>query len=105
MKITCLLQGKILREGVNPLFILHFVIGQSVDYVQFGDLQFLTKLGSKDIFGEIGVIFNVPQPFTVRTKRLSQVIRMSHHHFKQMVQPLNEDGRTIISNFVQVWNY
>ncbi|KAK9273784.1 hypothetical protein L1049_018594 [Liquidambar formosana] len=51
--------------------------------------------------GEIGVIFNIPQPFTVRTKRLSQVIRISHHHFKQLVQPLNEDGKTIISNFVQ----
>jgi len=51
--------------------------------------------------GEIGVMFNIPQPFTVRTKRLSQVIRISHLHFKQMVQPLNDDGKTIIANFVQ----
>ncbi|OMO90972.1 Cyclic nucleotide-binding-like protein [Corchorus olitorius] len=51
--------------------------------------------------GEIGVIFNIPQPFTVRTKRLSQVLRISHHHFKQMVQPNSKDGKTIITNFVQ----
>ncbi|KAK4420009.1 Potassium channel KAT3 [Sesamum alatum] len=63
--------------------------------------QFLSKLGSPDVFGEIGVIFNVPQPFTVRTKRLSQVIRISHNHFKQLVQPLTEDGKIIISNLLQ----
>jgi hypothetical protein len=53
--------------------------------------------------GEIGVIFNIPQPFTVRTRRLSQVIRISHHDFKQMVQRHGEDGKTIINNFIQVW--
>ena len=52
--------------------------------------------------GEIGVIFNIPQPFTVRTRRLSEVIRISHHDFKQLVQPQNEDGKKIISNFIQV---
>ncbi|KAK9032238.1 hypothetical protein V6N11_056512 [Hibiscus sabdariffa] len=51
--------------------------------------------------GEIGVIFNIPQPFTVRTRRLSQVIRISHHHFKQMVQTGSEDGKIIIANFIQ----
>lgn len=64
--------------------------------------QFLSKLGSADMAGEIGVIFNIPQPFTVRTRRLSQVIRLSHHDFKQMLQPYSEDGKTIISNFIQV---
>ncbi|GFZ08426.1 potassium channel protein [Actinidia rufa] len=65
------------------------------------DFQFLSKLGSADMAGEIGVIFNIPQPFTVRTKRLSQVIRISHQHFKQMVQQHNADGKIIISNFIQ----
>ncbi|KAH7652029.1 Cyclic nucleotide-binding-like protein [Dioscorea alata] len=51
--------------------------------------------------GEIGVIFNIPQPFTVRTKRLSQVVRISHRHFTQIVQPCITDDHTIISNFVQ----
>ncbi|KAF2304503.1 hypothetical protein GH714_032810 [Hevea brasiliensis] len=66
-----------------------------------GTERFLSKLGAADMAGEIGVIFNIPQPFTVRTKRLSQVIRISHHHFKHMVQPQSEDGKIIISNFLQ----
>ncbi|KAI3507755.1 hypothetical protein L1887_22749 [Cichorium endivia] len=34
-------------------------------------LKFLIKLGTMDMFGEIGVLFNIPQPFTVRSKRVS----------------------------------
>lgn len=64
--------------------------------------QALIKLGANDKFGEIGVIFNTPQPFTVRTKRLSQVIRIGHPQFKQLLQPIKDDGNKIISIFVQV---
>ncbi|KAL1827860.1 hypothetical protein ACET3Z_006272 [Daucus carota] len=63
--------------------------------------QFLTNLGASDVFGEIGVIFNEPQPFTVRTRSLCQVIRISHPYFKQTLQPLNRDGKTILANFVK----
>lgn len=65
-------------------------------------MQFLSKLGAADMAGEIGVIFNIPQPFTICTKRLSQVVRISHRHFTQIVQPCITDGQTIVSNFVQV---
>nr|XP_043606616.1 potassium channel KAT3-like [Erigeron canadensis] len=68
---------------------------------QNGMEHFLTKLGPMDMFGEIGVFFNIPQPFTIRSKKLSQVVRISHHHFKQFVQPLTSDGKTIMSNFTQ----
>ncbi|XP_076955551.1 potassium channel KAT3-like [Bidens hawaiensis] len=64
-------------------------------------LMFLTSLGPKDMFGEIGVFFNIPQPFTIRSKKLSQVVRISHNHFKELVQPLNRDGKTIMSNLIQ----
>nr|AFK34330.1 unknown [Lotus japonicus] len=46
-------------------------------------------------------MFNSPQPYTVRSRRLSQVIRINHHHFKQMVQPFSDDGKAIINNFIQ----
>ncbi|KAK2984439.1 hypothetical protein RJ640_022582 [Escallonia rubra] len=95
-KVEIILQNEIPTD-------FYIVVSGAVDVLTYknGMEQFLCKLGAKDMFGEIGVIFNVPQPFTVRTKRLSQVIRISHHHFKQMVQPLTEDGRKMISNFVQ----
>lgn len=64
--------------------------------------QIVSKLGSSEMAGEIAVLLNIPQPFTVRTRRLSQVIRMSHNHFKQILQPDNEDAKTLLSNFIEV---
>ncbi|KAK6119439.1 hypothetical protein DH2020_046818 [Rehmannia glutinosa] len=81
----------------------YIIVSGAVDVLTYknGMEQFLSKLESPSMFGEIGVIFNIPQPFTVRTKRLSQVIRISHNHFKQLVEPLNEDGKIIVSNYLQ----
>ncbi|GKU87150.1 hypothetical protein SLEP1_g1596 [Rubroshorea leprosula] len=95
-KVEILLQNEIPTD-------FYILVSGAVDVVTNtnGVEQSLSKLGSADLAGEIGVIFNIPQPFTVRTKRLSQVIRISHHHFKQMVQPHSEDGKKIISNFIQ----
>ncbi|PRQ28121.1 putative potassium channel, voltage-dependent, EAG/ELK/ERG [Rosa chinensis] len=70
-------------------------------YILVAGALFLSNLGSADMVGEFGVFFNIPQPFTVRTKRLSQVIRISHQYFKQMIQPQNEDAKIIITNFTQ----
>ncbi|KAJ4866077.1 Potassium channel KAT3 [Raphanus sativus] len=62
--------------------------------------QVLAKLGPGDMVGEIGVVFNIPQPFSVRTRRLSQVIRISHHKFKEMVQSDIDNSKMIITNFM-----
>ncbi|KAK8535258.1 hypothetical protein V6N13_081397 [Hibiscus sabdariffa] len=93
-KVEIILQNEIPTE-------FYILVSGAVDVVTYknGTEQFLSKLESADIAGEIGVIFNIPQPFTVRTRRLSQVIRISHHHFKQMVQSGCEDGKIIIANF------
>ncbi|GMI95045.1 potassium channel in Arabidopsis thaliana 3, ARABIDOPSIS THALIANA K+ RECTIFYING CHANNEL 1 [Hibiscus trionum] len=95
-KVEIILQNEIPTE-------FYILVSGAVDVVTYKNAteQFLSKLESADMAGEIGVIFNIPQPFTVRTKRLSQVIRISHHHFKQMVQSGSEDGKIIIANFIQ----
>ncbi|XP_010526124.1 PREDICTED: potassium channel KAT3 isoform X2 [Tarenaya hassleriana] len=62
--------------------------------------QVLSKLGPGEMAGEIGVMFNIHQPFTVRTRRLSQVIRIGHHQFKDLVQSDVDDAKIIITNFM-----
>ncbi|XP_038993838.1 potassium channel KAT3 [Hibiscus syriacus] len=95
-KVEIILQNEIPTD-------FYLLVSGAVDLLTYknGTEQFLSKLGAADMAGEIGVIFNIPQPFIVRTKRLSQVIRISHHHFKQMVQPQSEDGKIIIANFMK----
>ncbi|XP_058201917.1 potassium channel KAT3-like isoform X1 [Rhododendron vialii] len=95
-KVDIILQNEIPTD-------FYVLVSGAVDVLIYknGTEQFLSKLGSAEMAGEIGVILNIPQPFTVRTKRLSQVIRISHQHFKQMVLQHNADGKKIISNFIQ----
>ncbi|KAK7282284.1 hypothetical protein RIF29_10938 [Crotalaria pallida] len=81
----------------------YILVSGSVDVFTYmnGTEQLLFTLEPGGVAGEIAVMFNIPQPFTMRSKRLSQVIQISHNHFKQMVQPFSDDGKAIISNFIQ----
>nr|GMD41394.1 potassium channel KAT3-like [Ipomoea batatas] len=88
-----------LPEGLKEQMLAHMTLKFKTAELQ---QEFLSKLGPPEMAGELGVIFNIPQPFTVRSKRLSQVIRISHHHFEQLLQPLSDDGKKILSNFRQV---
>ncbi|KAF9662193.1 hypothetical protein SADUNF_Sadunf18G0027800 [Salix dunnii] len=92
----------ILKNEIPTEF--YILVSGALDVLVYknGTEQVLSKIGPSDVAGEIGVVFNIPQPFTLRTKRLSQVIRLSHHHLKQMVTSHSEDGKIFISNFIQV---
>ncbi|KAD3641723.1 hypothetical protein E3N88_30947 [Mikania micrantha] len=96
-KVEVILQNEIPTD-------FYIIVSGSMEVLthQNGMEHLLTSLGPMDMFGEMGVLFNIPQPFTVRSKKLSQVVRISHHHFKELVEPLiNHDGKTIMSNFIQ----
>ncbi|KAM7258164.1 hypothetical protein ACFE04_013905 [Oxalis oulophora] len=54
-----------------------------------------------DVVGEIGVICYRPQPFTVRTKRLSQLLRLNRTAFLNIVQAHIGDGTIILNNLLQ----
>ncbi|KAL5074245.1 hypothetical protein RYX36_013229 [Vicia faba] len=92
----------IILQNEMPAYFYILVSG-SVDVLIYknGSEKFLFKLEPGSMVGEIGVMFNIPQPYTVRSRRLSQLIRIDHHHFKQMAKPFNEDGKTVIHNFTQ----
>ncbi|TXG62067.1 hypothetical protein EZV62_013430 [Acer yangbiense] len=94
-KVEIILQNEIPTD-------FYVLVSGAVDVLVFknGSEQILSKLGSADMAGEIGVMFNIPQPFTVRTKRLSQVVRISHNHLKQVLQADHDDGKKIISNYI-----
>ncbi|KAI5393841.1 hypothetical protein KIW84_060808 [Lathyrus oleraceus] len=53
-----------------------------------------------DVFGEIGVLCYRPQIFTVRTKRFSQILRLSRSTFLNLVHNNVGDGAIIMNNFL-----
>ncbi|CAL0307138.1 unnamed protein product [Lupinus luteus] len=58
-------------------------------------------LNTGDICGEIGVLCYKPQLFTVRTKRLSQLLRLNRTTFFNLIQANVGDGTIIMNNLLQ----
>lgn len=55
-----------------------------------------------DVVGELGLLCYKPQLFTVRTKRLSQLLRLNRTAFLNLVQANVGDGTIIMNNLLQV---
>ncbi|KAM7256506.1 hypothetical protein ACFE04_012247 [Oxalis oulophora] len=78
---------------------IYIIVSGEVDYAECGD-RIQGKAVAGDIFGEIGVLCSQPQPFTVRTTKLSQILRLNKTALMDTVQTNMEDGRTIMKNFL-----
>uniref|UniRef100_A0A0E0P4L8 Potassium channel n=1 Tax=Oryza rufipogon TaxID=4529 RepID=A0A0E0P4L8_ORYRU len=66
-----------------------------------GTEKHVKRIGPRGMAGEIGVMFSIPQPFTIRSRRLTHVVRISHTHLLQAVWPNTADGYIMFSNFIQ----
>lgn len=67
-----------------------------------GWFQVVGEAKNGEVVGEIGMLCYRPQPFTVRTKRLSQLLRLNRTAFLNIVQANVGDGTIIINNLLQV---
>lgn len=63
--------------------------------------QLVMRIGPHGMAGEMGVIFGVPQPFTIRSSRLTQAVCISNSHLMQILRSNTEDANTVHANFVQ----
>lgn len=65
-------------------------------------MQVVQKILAGDIFGEIGVLCDRPQPFTARTTELSQILRLSRSSLTSIIQANKADEHIIMSNLYLV---
>ncbi|KAJ0029928.1 hypothetical protein Pint_13074 [Pistacia integerrima] len=63
--------------------------------------QVVGEAKTGELCGEIGVLCYRPQLFTVRTKRLSQLLRLNRTTFLNIVQANVGDGTIIMNNLLQ----
>lgn len=63
--------------------------------------EVIETLGPGEMFGEIGVICKRAQPFTVRTRKLSQLLRLNRNALLETIQTKPNDGKVILDNFSQ----
>ncbi|KAL5783168.1 hypothetical protein ACOSP7_008197 [Xanthoceras sorbifolium] len=88
------------NEAPTDLYIL--VTGAVELIKQRGGIeQVVGEAKTGDVIGEVGVLCYKPQLFTVRTKRLSQLLRLNRTSFLNIVQANVGDGTIIMNNVLQ----
>ncbi|KAK4271830.1 hypothetical protein QN277_020463 [Acacia crassicarpa] len=85
------------NESPTDLYIL---VSGAVDIIRYidGRDQVIGKAIGGDTVGEIGVLYYRPQPFTVRTVELSQILRLSRTSLMNAIQATPEDTQIIMNN-------
>ncbi|XP_039811975.1 potassium channel KAT4-like [Panicum virgatum] len=82
----------------------YIIVSGEVDVLATADdgrEELVMKVGPNGMAGELGVIFGIPQPFTVRSRRLTEVVRIGQSHLLQMLGANTADADTVHANFVQ----
>lgn len=57
---------------------------------------------SGEMFGETGVLYNTPQPFTFQTTEISQILRMEGSALLRIIHTNTQDGFIIMKNLYMV---
>ncbi|CAN6483341.1 unnamed protein product [Victoria cruziana] len=88
------------NEAPTDFYIL---VTGAVDLIMYknGSEQIVGDACAGEVIGEIGVLCYRPQLFTVRTRRLSQLLRLNRTTFLNIVQSNAGDGTIILRNFLQ----
>jgi potassium channel len=67
-----------------------------------GSEEFIAGLSPYNIFGEVAVLCNIPQPYTVRVCELCKLLRMEKQSLTGILQLYFKDSRQILSNLLKV---
>ncbi|KAM0934958.1 putative cyclic nucleotide-binding domain, potassium channel, voltage-dependent, EAG/ELK/ERG [Dioscorea sansibarensis] len=88
------------NEAPTDFYIL---VTGSVDFIDYknGIEQVVHEARTGDLIGEIGVLCYRPQLFTIRTKKLCQLLRLNRTTFLSIVQSNVADGTIIMNNLLQ----
>lgn len=95
----------ILLQNETPSDIYLLVSGEvEMLTCENGNEQVVESLRAGDLFGEIGVLYDKPQHLTVRTKKLSQLLRLSGSVLLDKMQTRPTEAKVILRNFLQHFN-
>ncbi|KAL5207740.1 hypothetical protein ABZP36_032175 [Zizania latifolia] len=88
------------NEGAADVYI---VVSGEVNIIatNHGDEQVYEKVAEGEMFGEVGVLCNIPQPFTCRTAELSQLLRISKTRLREIIGEHMEDRNILMNNLFQ----
>lgn len=73
-------------------------VGPGVD----GSEETVSLLKPNSSFGEISILCNIPQPYTVRVCELCRLLRLDKQSFTDILDIYFYDGRKVLNNLLEV---
>ncbi|KAG5534358.1 hypothetical protein RHGRI_022475 [Rhododendron griersonianum] len=98
------LPGEVIMEQGNVVDQLYFVCHGNLEEVSIGAdglEETVSNLERNSLFGEISILCNIPQPYTVRVCELCRLLRLDKQSFSNILDIYFNDGRRILNNLLQ----
>ncbi|KAF4365931.1 hypothetical protein G4B88_007875 [Cannabis sativa] len=98
------LPGEVIMEQGNVVDQLYFVCHGSLEEVGIGEdgsEETVSLLQPSSSFGEISILCNIPQPYTVRVCELCRLLRLDKQSFTNILDIFFYDGRKILNNLLE----
>ncbi|CAI0555379.1 unnamed protein product [Linum tenue] len=98
------LPGEVILEQGSVVDQLYFVCQGALEEVGMGEdgsEETISLLQPNSSFGEISIICNIPQPYTVRVCELCRLLRLDKQSFSDILEIFFYDGRKILNNLLE----
>ncbi|KAK8551040.1 hypothetical protein V6N13_119533 [Hibiscus sabdariffa] len=98
------LPGEVIMEQGNVVDQLYFVCHGVLEEVAIGEdgsEETVTLLEPNSSFGEISILCNIPQPYTVRVCELCRLLRLDKQSFSNILEIYFYDGRKVLNNLLE----
>ncbi|OVA13884.1 Cyclic nucleotide-binding domain [Macleaya cordata] len=98
------LPGEVIMEQGNIVdqvyFVCHGVL-EEVGIGEDGSEETVSLLEPNSSFGELSILCNIPQPYTVRVCELCRLLRLDKQSFTSILEICSFDEQTILTNLLE----
>ncbi|BAT81280.1 hypothetical protein LR48_Vigan07g077300 [Vigna angularis] len=98
------LPGEVIMQQGNVVDQLYFVchgVLEEVGTAEDGSEETVSLLQRHSSFGEISILCNIPQPYTVRVCELCRLLRLDKQSFTNILDIYFYDGRKVLNNLLE----
>ncbi|KAL3735687.1 hypothetical protein ACJRO7_024766 [Eucalyptus globulus] len=99
------LPGEVIMEQGNVVDQLYFVCHGHLEEVGIGEdgsEETISLLQPNSSFGQVSILCNIPQPYTVRVCELCRLLRIDKQSLSNILEIYFHDGRKILNNLLEL---
>ncbi|KAI7756265.1 hypothetical protein M8C21_015499 [Ambrosia artemisiifolia] len=98
------LPGEVIMEQGIVVDQLYFICHGKLEEVltcEDGSKEVVSDLTLHDSFGDVSILCNIPQPYTVQVSELCRLLRLDKQTFTHTLEIYFNDGRKILNNLLE----